>query len=148
MPLIGDQSERDDNREDHDSDAGHRILDGRRRDQPAHCLEHQQHGAADQKGRLPERRQRLSLPVTEAVFTVGRNRGVPDGNEIEQRGGEIDQRVDEARQQRDRAGADPHNELRGNQHRRDGQRGIGRTQPQPLCGGGLAQGKGGLLDHA
>jgi len=73
-----------------------------------------------------------SLAVAKTMLAIGRHRGVPHGEEIDQRCGGIDQGVDEARQQRDRPRPDPGGEFGDDQHHRDRQRGPGRAQPQAL----------------
>src|ERR1051326_1921641 len=75
------------------------------------------------------------------MLAVGGNDRLAHGEEVDQRGGGVDERVDKARQQRDRVGADPNDELGRDQHRRDGEGGGGRAPPHPARRGWLAQEK-------
>ncbi len=84
------------------------------------------------KADCPSAASGSALPWPKRCSRSAGRRGMPDGEEIDHRGGGVDQRVDEARQQRDRAGAEPGGEFGGDQHHRDRQRGIGRAHPQAL----------------
>jgi hypothetical protein len=137
MALIGDEADGDDRREHPDDDRGAAVLDRGWRDHAPRRLGQQQQRAADQKGRLGERRQRPGLAVTKAVLAVGRAHRVLDRDEVDDRRGGVDERIDEARQQRDGPAAEPGGDLDRDQDERGRERGIGGARPQPARAFGL-----------